>query len=105
MDTAVAGLIGAALAGIVTMAGTLFGGRRDEIGRLWAENRLRGADLDQMRKELDTERNLRQAAEDRVRTELAASEARCAQILADQEARCREQIAVLETRVAGLGGA
>lgn len=105
MDTAVAGVIGAALAAVVTLAGTLFGGRRDEIGRLWAENRARGVDLDQLRRELDTERGLRQAAEDRVRVELAASEARCAQTLLEQEARCQQQIATLEARVAGLGGA
>jgi hypothetical protein len=105
VDTAVAGLIGAAMAAVVTLAGTLFGGRRDEIGRLWAENRARGADLDQVRKELDTERRLRQAAEDRVRTELAASEQRCAEQLATQEARCQDQIGVLEARIAGLGGA
>lgn len=105
MDAAVAGVVGASIAAVVTLAGTLFGGRRDEIGRLWAENRARGADLDQVRKELDTERKLRQSAEDRVRTELAASEQRCAEQLVTQEARCQQQIQQLETRIAALGGA
>ena len=105
MDPAVAGIAGAALAGGVSLVGSLFGGRREQIRDLWAENRLRADDATQLRKELDTERQLRQAAEDRTRAELAASEERCRQTLAEQEARCQQQIQLLESRVAGLGGA
>jgi hypothetical protein len=105
MDTAVAGLIGAVLAGGVTLVGTIFGGRRVEIRSLWSENRARGEDL-------RLERVDRQAAEARwaetvqqLRTEMAANEERCQRQLEEQEARCQEQLGVLEGRIAGLGGA
>jgi hypothetical protein len=105
MDTALAGLIGAGATASVALVGSLFGGRRDEIRALWAENRARGVDLQQ-------ERTDRQAAEARwietvhaLRSELADSEARCDHQLAQQEARCQEQLRALEARVAGLGGA
>lgn len=105
MDATIAGLLGAALAGGVTLIGTVRGGRSDEIRDLWNENRARGTELRQ-------ERADRQAAEARwtetvqqLRAELAASEERCSRELAAQEERCQEQLTVLETRIAGLGGA
>ena len=105
MDATIAGLIGAALAGGVTLIGTIRGGRSDEIRSLWNENRARGEDLRQ-------ERVDRQAAEARwtetvgqLRAELAASEERCSRELTLQEERCQEQLRALEGRIAGLGGA
>lgn len=105
IDPAVYGLGGAAIAAAVTFFGTVRGGRSDEIKGLWTENRAQRGDIAQLRGELDTERQLRQAAEDRTRAELAASEARCAEQLEQLRDECHDREHQLEVRLAALGGA
>jgi hypothetical protein len=98
MDSTTAGLIGAALAGLVALVGTIRGGRSQEIQNLWAENRARAADARQ-------ERDDRQALERVFRAELAASEERCAQQMTELHAECKRREEALEVRIAALGGA
>lgn len=105
MDPALAGLIGACIAGVVTMAGTLVGGKGKEIESLWTENR-------NLRVELQQERADRQQGEarwaqqvDQLRSELAASEERCDQRLIEIDARHHTEKAELQARIVALGGA
>lgn len=109
MDTAVAGLIGAALSAVMVGAGTWRASKSDsdnrvqrEIDSLWTENRL-------LRTEADTSRREVAAAESRIRGDmearLQAAEAHCTAELVALEQRCTSEKAQLEVRIAALGGA
>lgn len=108
-DPAVAGLAGAAVSAAVTLVGTRWSSRNDEVRSLWEENRARGKDL-------AAERADRQASEKRLTDALQESEDRCAarldQVTAEYDRRIealedgyRRQVGQLTARIAALGGA